>query len=70
VQRWILKAVIHDDDAGAAEPRRLRAGDAVPRHDGRGEAGEEERLVADIGGAMDRRIDLHRAGEPAAIATA
>ncbi len=31
---------------------------------------KQQRLVADVGGAMDRRIDAHRAGKPPAIAAA
>ncbi len=52
MQRRVLKSVVHHDDAGAAKPRGLCAGDAVARHDGGGKAGEKERLVADVGGAM------------------
>ena len=67
-QRRVLEAVVHDDDAGAGRDRRLRALHAVARNDGRRGARQQQRLVADVGGAMLRRIDPHRAGEPPAIA--
>ncbi len=31
---------------------------------------QQQRLVANIGGMMDRRVDAYRSGEPAAIAAA
>ena len=50
-------------DAGAGRARRVGAGDAVARHDGRRDARQQQRLVADVGRAMARRIDPHRPGE-------
>ena len=48
-------------DAGAGRARGVRAGDAVARHDGRREPRQQQRLVADVGRAVTRRIDPHRA---------
>ena len=50
-QRRILQAVVHHDDVGACASRGLRAGDAVARHDRRRGLREQQRLVADVGGA-------------------
>ena len=67
-QRRILKSVIHDDDGRPRRHCRLRTLRAITRHDGRRRTRQQQRLVADIGGAMLQRIDPHRAGEPPAIA--
>ena len=58
-----MESVVHHDDAGAGELGEFRAGEAVARDDGRRQPGQEQRLVADIGGVMDRRIDAHGSGE-------
>ena len=47
-ERWVLKAVVHDHDAGAACTREIRAQDAVARHDRRRKACQQQRLVADL----------------------
>jgi hypothetical protein len=62
LQRGILKAVIHHDDAGAGRDRRARPIDAVARHEGRSVAGQQQRLVAHIGRAVPGRIDPQRTG--------
>ncbi len=57
MQRGILKAVVHHDDARAGRHRGLRAGDAVARHEGGSDTGEQERLVTHVerrGAAPDR----------------
>ena len=59
MQSAVLQAVVHDDDAGAARTRGLRPGETVGADDGRRDAGEQQRLVADIGRVMPRRIDQH-----------
>ena len=69
-KRRVLQPVIHYDDAGAGELREFCAGDTVARDDGGRKPGEEERLVADVTGPMDRRIDAHGPGKLAAIAAA
>ena len=51
-ERCILQAVVHDDDAGAGRARGLRASDAVARDDGRRHARQQQRLVADLRGAI------------------
>ena len=66
----ILQSVVHHDDVGAGELRQFRAGDAVARDDSGRKPRQQQRLVADVGGAMDRRIDPHRSGKPPAIAAA
>ncbi len=66
----VLKSVVHHDDAGAAHPRGLRALEAVARDDGRREPRQQQRLVTDLGGGMDRRVDPHRAAQASAIAAA
>ena len=58
-------------EARAGRACRVGAGGAVARNHGGGEPGQqEERLIADLGGAMPRRIDLHRPSERTAIAAA
>ena len=69
-QRRILESVVHDDDAGAGGARQAGAGDAVAGDDGRRKPRQHQRLVADVGRVMKRRIDAHRSGESAAIAAA
>ncbi len=66
-ERWILQSVIHHDHGRAGGFRELRALDAVARNDDRRSPCEQQRLIADIGGGVPGRIDLHRAGELAAI---
>ena len=51
-ERRILEAVVHDDDARARCASQPRARDAVARDDGRRDAREQQRLVADIGRRM------------------
>jgi len=44
-----LQSVVHHDDARAGELRKLRAGAAIARDDGRRQPRQQQRLVADIG---------------------
>ncbi len=69
-QRRILEAVVHHDRARPRRARRVRAGGTVACNDGRREPGEQQRLVADIGGSVLRWVDPHRARERAAVAAA
>ena len=59
-------AVVHDDEVGAGVDRGAGPGRTIAGNDGRRDAGEEQRLVADLRGAMP--VDPHRTGEPTAIA--
>ena len=65
-ERRVLPAVVHDDGVGSGLRRRRGARRAIMGDDGGGDAGEQQRLVADIGGGL--RVDPHRPGEPSAIA--
>src|SRR5262249_57158649 len=67
-ERGIVKPIIHDDDARAGGYG--SALDAVPRHDGRRRAREQERLVAHVVRALARRIDQDRAPKAPALAAA
>ena len=67
-ERRIVEPIVHDDDARAGGDG--GALDAVPRHDGRRRAREQERLVAHVVRAMARRIDPDRARKRPAVAAA
>jgi len=56
-ERGILEAVIHDDHAAAGNDGGRGALDPRARHDGRGDAGQEQRLVPDLARAVALRID-------------
>ena len=51
-QRRVLEAVIHHDDGRTRGDRVPRARGAIARHDRRSDAPEQQRLVADVVGAM------------------
>jgi len=65
-----LKTVVHNDDARSGGGCEFCSRDSIAGDDRRGKARQQKRLVADIGSAMDRRIDADRASEPPAIAAA
>src|SRR5262245_8461771 len=69
-ERWILKAIIHNDDACSGGTCECRSSDAVARAHGRGKPRQENRFTADIGSPVQRRIDAHRTGQATAIAAA
>ena len=66
-ERRVLKTVVHHNRIRAVTLRGAGAREAVARDNGRRKFGQEQRLVADVGGAMNRTIDAHRTGETAAI---
>jgi len=68
--RRILKAVIHQDHAGALRPCQGDARDAVPCDHHRLGPRQHQRLVADVNRRVPRRIDLDRTAQATAIATA
>ena len=66
--RGVLKPVIHDDHLRPATSGEARGAGAVAADEGRREGGDQQRLVADIGGAMRRRVALHRSSQAPAMA--
>src|SRR5262249_58296540 len=66
--RGIVKPVVHDDDACAGGNG--SALDAVPRHDGRRRAREQERLVAHVVPPIARRGGPDGTRKAPAVATA
>src|SRR5262249_36852020 len=69
-ERGILEAVVHYDDAPSGSNRGLRSCGAVMRDDRGRLAREQQRLVANVGGAIALRVDKLRAALTATIATA
>ena len=65
----VLKSVIHDDKLRTAAHRRRSAFGTPHRNPGRRSGGEQQRLVADIGGTVMRGIDPYRAPLAPAMAT-
>ena len=65
-ERRVLQAVIHHDEVGLFPRGGGRAGDAVARNDGRRDAGEQQRLVADLRRA-GAGADAHGADQRAAV---
>ena len=53
----VLQSVVHDDQAGAASEGEHGAGRPVARHDGMGDARQQQRLVAGLGRAMAALVD-------------
>ena len=67
-ERWILKAVIHDDRIGGQRFEEPCSGGPVPAH-GRGRRrGQQQRLVAHARGIVDADVDRMRAALASAIA--
>ena len=67
-ERWVLKAVIHDDDIGATCFGELRATRAIARDNSWRNRREQQRLVADFARRMFCRIGKQRPALTAAIA--
>ena len=53
-QRWILQAIIHDDQPCTLLVRKRGTGNAVPRHDSRRAVRNQKRFVANLGGTVSR----------------
>ena len=65
-ERRVLPAVVHDDGVGSGPRRRRGARRAIMGDDGGGDAGEQQRFVADRVGGLP--VDPHRTGKLSAIA--
>ena len=65
--RGVLESVVHDNRIGLPFHGCMHTRRAVTRHDGRCDAGEQQRFVAHIDGTL--MVDPNRARDPAAIAT-
>jgi hypothetical protein len=68
--RRILETIVHQDHAGALRPCQRHAVDAVARHRNRQVGSKHQGLVANVSGAVARRIDHDRTTKPPAIAAA
>jgi hypothetical protein len=66
-KRRVLKSVVHYNHIRPVALRDARAREAVASDNGRRKFGQEERLVADVGCAMEGRINLHGTGETPAV---
>ena len=68
LHRRVLVAVIHDDEDGPGLSRRDGARRPVPGYPDAEVVSQHQRLVADLGGGVLRRVDAQRPGLGAAIA--
>ncbi len=68
--RRVLETIIHQDHGRALRLRQRDAVGAITRDHDRHRAGQHQRLVADIIGAVPRGIDPDRAAQPSAITAA
>ena len=66
-ERRVLEAVVHHDHGRAGLLRCFGAGQPVARDDGGCKLCQQQRLVADVGRGVLRRIDQHRPGDASAI---